>query len=62
MKKVTIELDEAYGNVLTITAIGVLDCDTNIVTASIDLLKNDYIKIDENGKAYKSMEGDVPDD
>jgi hypothetical protein len=48
--RVTLEIHENYGNVLTLTAIGLNSDATDVTTAAVDLSKHDYVTIDKNGK------------
>ena len=50
MKKVTIEIDDNFDDVLTITVVG---CDghfTNVSTGSVDIQKYNKITFDHNGR------------
>jgi hypothetical protein len=65
MRKVTIEIDERFGRILAITAIGFEDNALHSTVAAIDLLENNRIEIDSNGAPhtfFSPMEGSVPDD
>lgn len=50
MKKITIEIDENYGNVLTFTVVGRIGPVLNVATYAVDIEKTDGIVIDKNGK------------
>jgi hypothetical protein len=65
MKKVTVEVDEKFGRILTVTAIGSDGHDLHSTVTAIDLSKNNRIEIDSNGEPhtfFSPMEGSVPDD
>ena len=58
MKKVVIEIDEKYGNVLTATAVGTSAFTTWVTNGAIDLSKTNRVKIGADGKWLEWMEDD----
>lgn len=58
MKRVVIDIDDAYATVLTVTAIGWTRHEVNVSTAAMDLEKSDYAVIDSAGK-FKPHKGEV---
>lgn len=62
MKKITIEIDDRYANVLTVTAVGRTWNTLDVTTHAIDLTKYDTLKIDEKGKQWLSKESEVDDE
>lgn len=50
MKKLIIEIDEKYGSVLSITAVGSSYLETCVATKVIDLSKCNFLSIGEDGK------------
>ena len=50
MKKLTIEIDEKYGGVLSITAVGSNHFETCVSTKVIDLSKCNFLSIGEDGE------------
>lgn len=56
MKTITIEIDEKYAEILTITAIGRSGSVLNASTHACNLSKTSHIKIDENGKVWRRNE------
>ena len=50
MKKLIIEIDEKYGGVLSITAVGINHFETCVSTKAIDLSKCNFLAIGEDGK------------
>ena len=50
MKKLTIEIDEKYGGVLSITAVGSNGIETCVSTKVIDLSKCNILSIGEDGE------------
>ena len=58
MKKVTIEIDDNYGNVLSLTASGTVGIRHNVTVVAVDLQRANRVKIDENGKAWITMESE----
>lgn len=50
MKKVTIEIDDKYASVLTITAVGIHRNETDVTTGAVDISKNNKIIFDHNGR------------
>ncbi len=53
-KKITIEIDDAYASVLSLTATGLISFVNNVINmtcVAVDLSKTDYIKIDKSGKS-----------
>ena len=53
MAKVTIEIDEKYAGVLSLTAIGSNGLQTNVAVAAIELSRHNLVLIDENGNIEK---------
>ena len=51
MKKITIELDDNYGTILSITAVGHTKRGVNVSTSAIDAEKHNKIVIGCDGKA-----------
>lgn len=49
---VVLDIPDRYGNVLTVTAVGVHTDSTQVTTVAVDLKKNTYLRIDENGKVH----------
>lgn len=49
-KKITIEIDDAYADVMSLTAVGKTNLIINVTCVAVDLSKTDYIKIDKSGK------------
>ena len=56
MKKVTIEIDERYGTILSVTAVGQTPYEVCVSTGVVSLRETDKIKFDENGKVQTSKE------
>ena len=50
MVKVTIEIDEKYAGVLSLTTIGSTVCQTMAAAIAVDLSQYNHVSIDENGK------------
>ena len=50
MKKIIIEIDEKYGDILSITAVGINYLETCVSTKAIDLSKCNFLSIGEDGK------------
>ena len=50
MKKITIELDDRYGNILTFTAVGSSLCELNVTTCAVDITKHNRIVVGHDGK------------
>ena len=50
MKRLIIEIDEKYGDVLSITAVGVHALETCVSTKAIDLSKCNFVSIGEDGQ------------
>lgn len=50
MKKITIELDEQFASVLTISAIGNVKTQVNVTTCAVDIEKYNRIVVDDTGK------------
>lgn len=54
MKKITIEIDERYGRILTFTGTGTGDRNNNDLYATVwavDMSKTNKVIVDNNGKA-----------
>ena len=53
MKRITVDVDEKFGDCLSVTAVG---CDKkrdnviNMVTANIDITKNNHIALNDGGR------------
>lgn len=58
MKKVVIEIDEKYGNVLTATAVGTSAFTTWVTNGAIDLSKTNHVMINADGEWMVWMEED----
>ena len=58
MKRIVIDIDDAYATVLTVTAIGWTRHEVNVSTAAMDLEKADYAVIDSAGK-FKPHKGET---
>lgn len=64
MKRVTIEIDERYANILSLTAIGGNKVETRATTVLVDPHKENHVWIDETGethKEYRKEEEDATD-
>ena len=48
MKKVTIEIDDKYGDVISVTAIGVRAGETTVSGYTFNLEKGTYLSVDSN--------------
>lgn len=60
MKKITIEIDDAYGRILTISATGGDGRELRVTTAAFDIGKLNRISIDKRGKVWEGV--DIGDD
>ena len=58
MKRVVIDIDDAYATVLTVTAVGWSRHGVNGSTAAMELEKSDYAVIDNVGK-FKPHKGET---
>lgn len=58
MKRVVIDIDDAYATVLTVTAVGWSRHGVNVSTAAMELKKSDYAVIDNVGK-FKPHKGET---
>lgn len=58
MKRVVIDIDDAYATVLTVTAVGWTRHRVNVSTAAMDPEKSDYAVIDNVGK-FKPHKGET---
>ncbi len=59
VKKIAIEIDDAYARILSLTAVGQTGLTTNVTCVVADLDKANYIKIDKSGKSTtKKLEED----
>lgn len=56
MKKITIEIDDAYGQILTVTATGTSMAGLNVTSTVVNLDTTNQIKFDEKGKAWCGYE------
>lgn len=57
MKKITIEIDENYATILSITAVVNKNNGANVTMGLVDLKEINTIKLDENGKMWAIREG-----
>lgn len=59
MKKITIEIDERYGQVLTFTGTGKSSLGgLNVTVWAVDMSKTNKVIVDNNGKATLIWEGE----
>lgn len=58
MKRIVIDIDDAYATILTVTAIGWTRHEVNVSTTAMDLEKADYAVIDSAGK-FKPHKGET---
>ena len=58
MKRVVIDIDDAYATVLTVTAVGWNRHGVNVSTAAMELEESDYAVIDNVGK-FKPHKGET---
>lgn len=58
MKRVVIDIDDAYATVLTVTAVGWTRHGVNVSTAAMELKKSDYAVIDSAG-TFKPHKGET---
>ena len=56
MKRVIIEIDDTYGEILSITASGRVGATLNVNTLAINLWKTNKVKIDKDGKQSLSYD------
>jgi hypothetical protein len=60
MKEIKLIIDDTYGKVLSITAVGtnclgIGGCSTNVTTCAVDMSKINCIEIDKIGKSHTYM-------
>lgn len=58
MKRIVIDIDDAYATILTVTAVGWTLHEINVSTAAMELEKADYAVIDSAGK-FKQRKGEA---
>lgn len=64
MKRVILDIDDRYANVLTVTLVGhsvhwdALRGDMHVTTSSFDITKCDHITVGEDGKFTQEAEGE----
>jgi hypothetical protein len=56
MKTITIEIDDAFGEILCITASGRVGSTLNVTTYAMSLNEVKKVKIDEKGKVIEESE------
>lgn len=56
MKKMTVFVDDKYGDVLSLTAVGVHPMETNVSSVVVNLNKVNFVKFENSGNAESSWE------
>lgn len=56
MKKITVYIDDKYGDILSLTAIGVHPTVTKVSSVVVNLNKVNFVEFDDSGKAESSWE------
>ena len=56
MKKITVYIDDKYGDILTLTAVGVHTMVTNVTSFVVDLNKVNFVEFKDSGNTESRWE------